>query len=76
MRPGQSPMEYFHDCLNAISKQALHDARNARAMLVNSEPNKNRIEINSDISKEQISDAFYASAGRRYGTDNRKINNF
>ena len=75
-----NPMEYFNVCLEAISKQALQDARISRALpavthtmsAVPYAPTAEISEKDEASNHTVIEQAFYASAGRRYGKDNRR----
>ena len=73
-------MEYFNVCLEAIAKQALQDARILRALpaVTHTTPavpdalTAQLSENDEDLNHTDIEQALYASAGRRYGKDNRK----
>jgi len=68
------PRNFFDNCCEAIRKQEIKDARSPTILTIDQSRDHHCSGDNS-CKAYMVYDAFYASAGRRYGTDNRRPHN-
>ena len=67
---GKSPQSFYHNCLLAIQKQSLHEKKQVSPKYLGECVNQKRIE-ESQLSND-ITQALFATADRRYGVNNHQ----